>query len=102
MKPPAAALAALRLVRAAADAFAAAGESTRGRHSESQGPVYLVGAIEIFYAQDHPRQPPLWPLRGASTGFLQAGRPDGGRARLTAEPSVHGACRPPVTPPPPF
>jgi hemolysin activation/secretion protein len=77
LKPPAAALAALLLVLAAADAFAAAGESTRGRHSESQGPVYLVGAIEISYAQNHPRHPPLWPLRRvdlalgeASDGFV--------------------------------
>lgn len=75
LKPPAAALAALLLVLGAAEAFAAAGESTRGRFSESEGPVYLVGAIDVSYAQEHPRHPPLWPLRRADLALGEA--PDG-------------------------
>lgn len=51
---------ALGLILALPDpARAAAGASTAGRFSATEGPVYLIGSVELRYAEPHPEHPPL-------------------------------------------
>ena len=51
------------LLGSAAPVWAAAGIETRGRFSETQGPVYLVGSLTLEYADSHPLHPPLPEIR---------------------------------------
>ncbi len=53
--------------------WAAASRSVRGEHSATQGPLYLVSAIRVEYAQAHPLHPPLAEIRETQLGFGNAG-----------------------------